>query len=741
MSEANNYKWTYASIGGVVRVKIDSGEAIAHLDELDQKKWTVLSCPVSGLEFDPFTLGVLDADKDGKIRVNEVVAASKWLTGVIKDNDLLLQGLEELPLEQIDESTEEGAQLKKSAMQIISNLGKDKDSISVADTSDNAAIFAGTKFNGDGVIVPASADDDALAAIIKAAMDKFGAVKDISGEDGVDEAKIQAFYTAAADYSAWQAAAVADREAIFPYGDDTEAALAASDALKDKIADYFMRCKLIAFDDKLTSAVDVSVEKVAAVSAGNLDACQAEIAGCPLARPTKDAVLSFDGINPAWKAAFASLKALVLDTDFKDANYITEDQWNATVAKFAAYTAWKSAKKGAEVEGLGLDFLNAILNDGSKDRILALIEKDKSLKPELDAVCNVNRLTHLYRDFYKFLKNYIVFTDFYFPGDNGRAVFNAGELYIDERCCKLCIKVENMGAHADMAALSGMFLIYCTCTSKTLGKSMDIVAVMTDGNTRSLRPGKNAIFYDRNGVDWDAVVTKVVDNPINVKQAFFAPYRKFVNFITEKINKSASDKESTTIANLQASADNVNVAAPADGVKKPAFDIAKFAGIFAAIGMAIGFIGDALVSLATGISSHPWWQTALAITGIMLVISGPSCFIAWGKLRKRNLGPVLNANGWAINSVVKVNVLFGKTLTSVAKYPVLKEGDPFAQKSSPLKKTIIGIVIAVAVALGAMWLMGTFDREEAVEDNVEAVEGADEVPAADANNAIVGDGR
>lgn len=79
MSDKSSFKWTYASIGGVVRVKIDSGEAIAHLDELDQKKWTVLSCPVNNLDFDGVTLGMLDADNDGKIRVHEVVAASKWL--------------------------------------------------------------------------------------------------------------------------------------------------------------------------------------------------------------------------------------------------------------------------------------------------------------------------------------------------------------------------------------------------------------------------------------------------------------------------------------------------------------------------------------------------------------------------------------------------------------------------------------------------------------------------------------
>ena len=80
-----------------------------------------------------------------------------------------------------------------------------------------------------------------------------------------------------------------------------------------------------------------------------------------------------------------------------------------------------------------------------------------------------------------------------------------------------------MGKHADMASLSGIFLIYFKATSKTLGKSMDAVAVMTDGDIEDLRPGKNGIFYDLQGHDWDAVITKIVDNPISIKQAFWAP--------------------------------------------------------------------------------------------------------------------------------------------------------------------------------------------------------------------------
>ena len=98
---ASKYEWQYCSLGGAIRVKIGSGDDIAHLGELDQKLWTVLSCPVEGLEFDKQTLEYLDTEKDGKIMVNEVVQAAQWLTSVIKDKDSILNGDSVLQLNSI----------------------------------------------------------------------------------------------------------------------------------------------------------------------------------------------------------------------------------------------------------------------------------------------------------------------------------------------------------------------------------------------------------------------------------------------------------------------------------------------------------------------------------------------------------------------------------------------------------------------------------------------------------------
>ena len=732
------YDWKYVSLGGVARVQITSGDDIAHLGELDQKKWTVLSCPVKGLEFDAKTLSMIDTDADGKIRVGEMVAAAEWLTSVLKDKDAILKGEDTIPLAQIDTECEAGKKLYDSARQILANLGLEKEEISVADTSDSVAIFAKTKLNGDGIVTPASTNDEDLKKTIETIVGTMGSKTDRSGEEGVDEEIVEKFYAALADYAAWLDAAEADLEAVQPYGADTSAALDAVNAVKDKVADYFMRCKLINFDEAVSEALDVSVEKVSAISGTDLVANEAEIATYPLARPDKEAVLPLKALNPAWQAAFDTLKALVLNKDLPGKDCITESEWKAVLAKFTPYTSWMDAKKGSEVEPLGGECIRALLAADKKPALLELIAADKALEEEAAGIDAVDKLTHLNRDFYRLLCNYVNFSEYYGRGGEPAAIFEAGKLYIDERCCNFCVRVEDMGQHGDMAGLSNMFLLYCACTQKATGKSMNVVAAMTAGDTDDLRPGKNALFYDRNGLDWDAVVTKVVDNPISIRKAFWTPYRKLAKFVSDRIDKSAAEKDTAAVAKLQTGAEAGVPAAPA--AKQP-FDIAKFAGIFAAIGMAVGALGVALAALFRGIFALKWWQLLLVIVAIMLIISAPACFIAWRKLRRRNLGPVLNANGWAVNSKALVNILFGKTLTSLAKYPVVKGKDPY--RPSVWRRVLGWLVALLLVAFGCLYFTNNLKwmgierkpKVEAVEEAPDAVEEATEVVGAAAESA------
>ena len=709
LKKDQKYKWQFENIGGCSRVKIATGQDIAHLDELDTKMWTVLSCPVKGLEIDEKSLRYVDLDADGKIRVNDVVGVSQWATKVLKNPDLLLPGNDAIGIEEINVENEEGQKLAKAAKQILANLGKEETRISLADTADIAAIFAKTRFNGDGVITPASSDVAEEINAITAAVAKTGGTMDRSGQLGITAPQIEQFYAELKAYSDWCAA-----EVPAPFGDKTDAVIAAYQALDAKMKDFFMRNKLAKFSPDSTVALDVQTSRIEAISAENLSVKGDEIAAYPIARITGEAAMDLTApINPAWAGQFKVLEGVAIPAGQKT---LSEEEWAAIGAQFAAYTAWKGSKAGASVEDLTIATVNELLQQDKKQALLDLVAQDASYKEEADNIEMVDKFLHILRDFYRLLKNFITFHDFYNKEKKLGAIFQSGTLIIDQRACRFCMKVENMPAHNATAVTSGLFLVYCDCTTKTSAAKMQIVAAVTVGEIGNLIVGKNALYYDNAGVEWDAVITKVVDNPISVAQAFWSPYRRMSVAVENLISKSAAEKDSkmmadatakinaapTTLPATPAPAAGADAAAPKPAAAPP-FDIAKFAGIFAAIGMAVGMIGTALASLAKGLWALTWWQLVLVFLGLMMLISGPAMVLAWLKLRRRNIAPLLNANGWAVNAASKISIPFGETLTDVAKYPKLKLKDPYAKKGMSAWAKVLVTLLVLAVIAAAVW--------------------------------------
>lgn len=700
MGAKNNYKWSFENIGGATRVKIISGKDIEHLGELDPKMWTVLSCPVKGLEIDSKTLSYIDCNADGKIHIDDVIATAKWITDAINDSELLLKGEEKFDTANFNKDSAVGKQLYNSATQILKNLGVEGNTISVAQTLDSTSIFANTAFNGDGIICDNSADTPAAKEVIAAAIAAFGGVADKSGANGVNADIINNFYAALTAYSAWQDAAI---EA--PYGADTDKAIELYNALDSKIKDYFMRSKLAAFTPDSLASLDVKTALIDSISSENLTGKTAEIESYPIARVTANALIDLKSpINPAWADKFNALMAIAAKPSQET---LSLDEWNAIGAKFAAYSAWKGAKAGAEVESLGLDKIKELLENSEQETLLALVAKDLEQKEHADNIDMVCKFMHIYRDFYRFLKNFVTFQDFYSPKKEHKSVFQVGKLVIDQRVCHFCMNVADMAKHNSMAAASGMYLLYCDCTSKFKPGKLQIVAGMTTGDTGDLMVGKNAIFYSNDGTYWDAVVTKIIDNPISVGQAFWSPYKRMATSVENFINKQAAEKDAKLMA--QANAKITSTSLPAQNAAAPAaaaqpFDIAKFAGIFAAIGMAFGMIGTALASLAAGVAELKWWQLILAIVGVLMLVSGPSMVMAWLKLRRRNFAPLLNANGWAINSSANISIPFGSTLTEIAKFPKVKLKDPYIKKGmAAWKKWLFAIIFLALVGCG-LWL-------------------------------------
>jgi len=707
-AQSGHHVWQFFRAGGFDQVKLESGADIAALDQLDQKLWVALSCPTRGLEFDAKTLELIDTDKDGRIRVPEIIAAAKWACANLKNPDDLVKGGDALPLGAINDATPEGKQLLASARQILTNLGKaSAAAITIEDAADTARIFAQTRFNGDGIVPADSADDDATRAAIADIIACVGSDTDRSTKPGVNQARVDQFFAELQAYSDWQKKAEDAPAAILPLGDATAAAFDALKAVRAKVDDYFTRCRLAAFDPRAAAALNRSEADFLALATKDLSASGAEVGGFPLARVEAGKPLPLaEGVNPAWAGAMSTLQsAVVVPILGAGKTAITAEEWAALTARLAPCEAWVAGKAGASVEKLGLKRVRDLLASTTKDAIASLIAQDKALEPEMNAIVAVERLVRYYRDLCRLLNNFVAFADFY--ARDTKAVFQVGTLYLDGRACELVVRVDDQGKHAALAVLSKTYLAYCDCTRKGSTEKMTIAAAFTGGDSDNLMVGRNGVFYDRQGRDWDATITKITEQPISIRQAILAPYKRIGRMIGEQIEKiaSARDKAITDKAGSSIEDAGKKVEAPKPPAPHPPFDIAKFAGIFAAIGLAIGAIGAVLAAIVGGFLGLTWWQMPLVILGVFILISGPSVIIACLKLHKRNLGPILDANGWAINARVKISIPFGGALTSVAKLPPGSKRrlvDPYARKSAA--RWLVPLLIVLALAAGiAYW--------------------------------------
>jgi hypothetical protein len=678
-----SHKWKFFRAGGFDQVKLEFGADLANLDQLDQKLWVALACPTTGLEFDPKTLELIDTDHDGRVRANEVIAAAKWITGLLKNPDELVRPADALPLASINDAVPEGRQLLASARQTLIHLGKpDAPAIGLEDTTDTAKIFAATNFNGDGIIPVEAAEDEAVRAVIADVIAMLGAEIDRSGKPGISQTRLDEFFAEAQAYSDWWVRAESD-PVILPLGEATVAAVAAQRAVRAKVDDYFSRCRLAAFDPRALPALNRLETEYLALGSKDLTANAAEASGFPLAQVAAGKPLPLvDGVNPAWSAALATFRSLVVQPLLGDRASLPEADWQALGAKFAAFETWSATKAGAKVEPLGLPRVRAILAGPAREAITALILKDKSLEPEANAIASVEKLVRFYLHLYKLCVNFVSFKNFY--SRTQPAIFQAGTLYLDQRSCDLCLTVDDAARHSVMAGLAGAYLAYCDCVRKSTGEKLSIVAVFSQGDDDNLMTGRNGVFYDRKGRDFDATITKIIASPISLRQAFWSPYKKLVRLIEEQVAKRAADADADVNNTLTTVAST-----PAAAPSKLKFDPS----VIALISVALGSLAAAFAGVLAFLGKFDPWQMPFVFGGIMLAVSGPSLILAFIKLRKRNLGPILDANGWAVNAKAKINVPLGTSLTKIARLPagstVDVAGDKFAEHSARWPKFLL----------------------------------------------------
>jgi hypothetical protein len=705
---SSSHVWRFFRAGGFDQVQLDTPADLAALRSLDQKLWAALACPVRDLEFDRKTLEYIDRDGDGRIRAPELLDAVDWTLARLSDPATLFRD-EPLALSSLRDD-DVGRRLASAARRLLTLVGRaDGQTLSVADLQDLQKLFPPEQPNGDGLVPATLTDDEGLKAVITDIIACLGAEEDRSGEDAVSEVTVNEFFAQAEQAHAWYRRG--QDAALQPFGADTPAAIAALLALRDKIDDYFHRVALADFDTRAGALMNGEEGELVRLAALNL-ADVMQTASLPLATIGHGDELPLGkGINPAWRAAVAALREKVVRPLLGDRDVLTPADWRAINEKCAPHLAWQAEKPALPVlEKIEPARLAWMMENDCREQLLNLIVRDRTVSEEADNLIELDRLLRFQRHLVPLLDNFVSFRDFY--TQRRKAVFQAGTLYIDGKSCDLVVKVGAVDEHAKMAAASGSFLLYCECQRRTVEagaerEKMNIVVAVTAGQEGNLIVGRNGVFYDREGRDWDARVVRMIQNAISVREAFWLPYRRIARMISEQVQKFAasSDQAATekAMGGVNATAQHATTAAatpaPAPVPPKAPFDIAKFAGIFAAVGLAVGALGTALAAVVGGLLGLLWWQIPLALLGGMLLLSGPSMLLAWFKLRRRNLAPILDANGWAVNTQARLSIGFGTALTQIAVLPpgaARSLRDPYA-KRRPLWPWLL-LVLLGAVA-------------------------------------------
>ena len=329
-----------------------------------------------------------------------------------------------------------------------------------------------------------------------------------------------------------------------------------------------------------------------------------------------------------------------------DKTCLSRMEWKAVKQKFAAYRAWVAEKP--------------VMSPGSKDD---LVEEERFLRYKL----------HLG----ELLENYVTMDRLYL---HDTAIFQTGVLRIDARELNLCFHVESEAAHSALVEKSNCCVVYLKLSRPSEKAERLVCAVVTAGQVGTLYVGRNGVFYDRDGKDWEAVITKVIENQVSLAEAFWAPWKKIGDCIAGAVKKFIGDKQSKATESVQKGTESTQAGG------------AAMASSVAAIGIGVGMVGAAAASLMAAISSMTPLEIVASVFALVLVVSVPSMVLAWFKLRKRDLGVILNACGWAINRPMRFSMKRARGFTKCAPNPM------------PKVWLAVFVVLVVALAALAWWL-------------------------------------
>jgi len=703
---------TFERFGRSYHLRIRSAEQLRSVLDLDEALWVATVAPISRLNCDETFLKLVDFDDNGLVIPCEMREAIEWLFHVLKDRSRLAEACDSVALDAINADDPEGRIIRQSALKMLTRLeATETDEISVAQIRQLKSQVEASPVSEAGVVIPAATDDPGLTTLISDVLGTVGGVPHPSGEQGVNEEKLDAFLAAARALLTWQAAAaIPDGQSstqIMPLGTKTPTAYAAYTALRDKVDQYFAQCQALALDPKLAEHLGHTAAALEQVDFDSPEAIAALLKESPLAPARPDGVLDLDGpINPYYRQASAALKSQVLQPILGASAKLPRKGWDQVNAAFAAHRAWVEAKAGAEVEPLGEEKLRQYLDGPTPQALRTLAAQSRDTALVLDNIRVVEKLALYHRWLLPLANNFVSFPELYHP--SRLAMFERGSLVMDGRWFCLCVDADDRAAHSKVAKASNMFVLYLEARRSGTDQVHRLAVPVTSGSRGNLYVGKRGVFIDIHGSQWDARVVQIIENPVSLTEALVAPFTRLGRFVGGKIESltSVAEKRMESLAGkavsgVQTTAQQAASAAAAQS-RMAANVSAGRRDMLMGVGIAGAALGSAFAFITKTLSTVTWWKILIGLGGVVLAVILPTVLVAVVKLRRRDLSSILEGSGWAVNARMRLSRGLSRFFTRRPPYPKGARGTPAKRR---LVALIVVLLIAAVAAVGIHWLV------------------------------------
>ena len=635
---------TFRRFGRTYHLRIESAEDLHHILDLDDAHWVAASAPIDTLHCDHVFLDLLDFDHDGRIRPFELKQAIGWALDTLRDTRGLSTGSTNLRLEAVNPDTEDGRCILAAAEKILLRVGGDRaNEITLGQVRQIKRTEEARALSEAAVVLAEATRDEQAAALIQDVISTVGGMPHPSGKTGITGVKLDEFLREARAFLEWHQRGVIDEDqgtaTVMPFGRDTPQVFAALQSMGDKLDQFFAQCAAVSLDPTFAPRFGLSPTQLDQLDLNDPAVMRDVLEQAPLATPTAQGELKLDEkINPAYAESFKQLREALLEPELgRGVTTLARADWTRGKRMVSADDDSLHSKAGASVEPLGPEKLQHYLDEREANKVRTLIEESRTTALALDNIRLIEKLLLYQGNLIHFANNYVSFPDLY--ARNRVALFDQGNLIMDGRRFNLAVPVRDRLEHAQIARTSNIHVLYVEVTGPGITRYEAAVAV-TSGGQGNLYVGKRGVFHDVTGRELDARIVQVIENPISLREAIVAPFKRLATAVVgriESIATTAEDKLDRTGGDAV-----TRVKGAADLPQQPRAP-GGMGSTLAGGGIAIAALGSSLAFITKTLSGLTAFTILAAVGGAILAVLTPTLIMALIKLRRRDLSSILEA--------------------------------------------------------------------------------------------------